>query len=104
MTQALCQLAEMQAIIDNRVAQASEPVDDVHLARVMSFTISRAAYGEANPRQLADAKRLHFALFGTPEIDLAHFGPRHPSPIVCIDGGKPNQLTTLDADAQAWGY
>jgi hypothetical protein len=52
---------------------------------------------------LAAAKKIHFALFGTPGIDLAQFGPKRHSPVVCIDRGKPNQLV-LDADAIAWGY
>ena len=41
-------------------------------------------------------------LFGTPEIDLTKFGPKDRRSIVCIDGGKPNQLAALDA--ARWGY
>ena len=48
------------------------------------------------------SKQIHFILFGTPEIDLTKFGPKDRKPIVCVDGGKPNQLTT--PDAARWGY
>jgi hypothetical protein len=93
-------MKQIAALRDQLEGKSRTAVD---IARSISFTITRAAYGQANPSELAAAKQIHFALFGTPEIDLAQFGPKHHKPTVCIDGGKPNQLV-LDADAIAWGY
>ena len=113
MTQALRQLEQLQGLVDKREARTSGPMTDVEISRAACFAISQAAHGHATPAQGRAAKRLHFLLYGTPEIDLAKFGPKHHKPTVCIDGGRPNQLTPtfpgrgshgLDTDAHRWGY
>ena len=104
MTQALRQLEQLQEIVDSREARTTGPMSEVELARAVSFAINQAAYGNATPKQARQAKQLHFMLFGTPEIDLTKFGPKDRKPIICIDGGKPNQLAVTEADATAWVY
>ena len=104
MTQALRQLEQLQGLVDEREARTIGPMTDVELARAVSFAINQAAYGNATPKQVRQAKQLHFMLFGTPEIDLTKFGPQDRKPIVCIDGGKPNQLTSPEAQPLRFGY
>ena len=104
LTQAYRQLAQLQEIVEKRDRRSSGPMTDVEQARAVCFAISRAAYGNATQKQVRQAKQLHFMLFGTPEIDLTKFGPKDRKPIICIDGGKPNQLAVTEADATAWVY
>ena len=104
MTQALRQLEKMQELVDKREGRTSGPMTDVEEARAISFAINQAAYGNATPKQVRQAKQIHFMLFGTPEIDMTKFGPKAHKPTVCIDGGKPNQVASQEAGPIRWGY
>ena len=104
MSQALRELAKLEERVEERVTDESEPVTDVELARRVSFLLTRAAYGLLDAVGMQAARRVHFLLWGTPEIDRAKFGPKHHGPTICIDGGKPNQLAVTEADAVAWGF
>ena len=81
MTQALRQLEQLQEIVDSPEALTSGPMTEVELARAVSFSITRAAYGNATPKQARQAKQIHFMLFGTPEIDLTKFGSKDRKPM-----------------------
>ena len=94
MSQALRELSKLEERLDGESVRVSRPMTEVELARAVSFAINRAAHGAVTPAQAQDARRLHFTLFGTPEIGTAKFGPKDCKPIVCFDGGKPNQLAS----------
>ena len=104
MSQALRELAKLEERVEERVTDESEPVTDTDVARRVNFLLTREAYGLLDAVGRQAARRVHFLLWGTPEIDRAKFGPKHHCPTICIDGGRPNQLMATEADAAQWGY
>ena len=85
----------------------------IGLARRVVFLLTWRAPRLLDAALMQAARGVHFLMWGTPEIDLAKFGPKQHKPAVCIEGGRPNQLTPtfpgkgshgLDTDAHRWGY
>ena len=75
----------------------------IQIARGIAFIFATVAYGNGtggngkplSPRYLSRAKAIHFALYGTPEIDLAKWGPPVHPKITTLDLGKPNALAPI---------
>jgi hypothetical protein len=91
--QAQRELAKLQVRLEGQ-SRARNELTEVELARAINFILTRAARGRATPREMATARSIHFALFGTPTIDPEAWGAKEIEPLT--QSGQVRRCTSAN--------
>ena len=102
LSQAQRELAKLQAAVERRGITGRAEVTDLRPSGGSRFNSGLAAHGKLSGSKLAFARKMHFNMYGTPEIDAEKWGPKEYRPTVTLDLGKPNQVAPAAPARPSW--